>query len=249
MAFPKCVVKGDGDYKFPSVVNLYDFFTPRTKNITVYSYGFRNGGVEIDIAESTGATVKIFDAREGQDKRYEIFNRIMNTHETEASDPEWTSSLTEYWILPDSTMFSTILPSQYEGSLTLYSGATSFSKFDAERVDIVKVDYGADTSFIVNSVLAAGYRPGLLWVHWDQHPDESNITMATAGNLQTLGYRLLLSEGNYFLYMFVDECMYEICSWSRNDCSNPMFLEFKQQIFNGLMAPPTAAPQENQKTE
>jgi hypothetical protein len=57
--------------------------------------------------------------------------------------------------------------------------------------------------------------------------------MAAAGHIQTLGYRLLKTVGNNFLYIFMDECMYEICSWSRTDCTNPMFTEFQKQILGG----------------
>jgi hypothetical protein len=250
-SLPKCCVKKDGGVPFPSVVNLYDFFAPRTKDITAWSFGFRNGEFECDIAESTGAKLQIFDAREGHSQRYEIYNRIMNTHETDAADPEWAKDLTEYWILPDSTSFSSTLPGLYSGSLSLSGTLTQFSVFAAERVDLVKVDYGEHTGFLVSSLLQNGYRPGLLWVHWDKHPDESNITMAIAGNIQTLGYRLLKAEGNYFVYMFVDDCMYEICSWARTDCANPMFLEFKDQLFSGLLvgSASATAPTENPKKE
>lgn len=249
--YPKCGVKEDGDSKFPSIPTLYDFFAPRTKQIVVLSVGFRNGGFECDIAESTGAKVRIFDGRAGKQERYNIFQRIMDTHETQPSDPEWASALTDCWILPDSTTFSSVVPGLYSGSLDLSGCATQFSKIDQDRIDILKVDYDQHTSFLVSSILQAGYRPGLLWVNWDIHPDESNLTMATAGNLQTLGYRLLKAEGNYFLYIFVDECMYEICSWARTDCANPMFKEFKDQLFSGLMVNSQAPPpsQENQKTE
>lgn len=246
-ALPKTCVKKDGGVEFPSVVNLYDFFAPRTKEITIWSFGFRNGEFECDIAESTGAKVHIFDARQGKKERYEIYNRVMNTHETDPSDPDWAKDLTEYWILPDSTSFHSVLPGLYNGSLDLSGTLTQFSAFTAERVDLVKVDYGEHTPFIVVSLLQHGYRPGLLWVNWNEHPDFSNLTMSVAGNIQTLGYRLLKAEGNYFVYMFVDDCMYELCSWARTDCSNPMFLEFKDQLFNELMVKSVAT--ENQKKE
>lgn len=242
---PKCVVKEDGDIKYPSIASLYDFFAPRTKDIVVLCVGFRNGAIECDIAESTGAKIHIYDARPEKQERYDIFNRIMTTHETIPSDPKWASSLTDFWILPDSTSFSTTLPGIYSGSLQLSESPTQFSKVNHDRIDILKVDYDQHAPFLVNNILSAGYRPGLLWVHWDLHPDESNLTMAAAGNIQTLGYRLLKAEGNYFVYMFVDDCMYEICSWAQTDCANPMFKEFKDQLFNGLML----GSQENQKKE
>lgn len=242
---PNCCVKEDGDIKYPSIPRLYDFFAPRTKEITVLCIGFRNGMLECDIAESTGAKIQIFDARPGKQERYDILKRIMDTHQTLPTDPDWASALTEFWILPDSTSFSTALPGLYSGALELSGVVSQFSKVANSRIDILKVDYDQHTPFLVNNILMAGYRPGLLWVHWDVHPDESNLTMAAAGNIQTLGYRLLKAEGNYFVYMFVDDCMYELCSWAQTDCANPMFKEFKDQLFNGLMV----GSQENQKKE
>ena len=212
---------------------MYDFFSPRAKKITVWSYGFHRGGFEVDIAESTGAKVNIFDARPESLANYAIFDRVMKTHENTPEDPKWAADMTNFWIIPDSTTFSKVLPWAHSGNLVVNDCATELVKADAERVDICKADYGEFTTDIVYMILSKGYRPGIFYVHWDKHPDEASSTMACAGHLQTLGYRLLLSVENYFLYMFVDDCMYELCSWARTDSSNPMFDEFRKQLLEG----------------
>ena len=232
-SLPKCIIKTDG-INFPTIQNMYDFFSPRTKSIDIWSFGFRFGGVEIDIAESTGAKIKIFDGRPGKKEAYDIFARIMNSHETIVSDPEWAQNLTNAWILPDSTSFSPILPWTYNGTLDISGCPTQFEKIDCDRVDICKVDYDSFTTDIVYMITTKGYRPGLFFIKWDEHPDMSNITMGCAGHLQNLGYRLLYTVDNYFIYMFFDECMYEICSWSRTDCINPLFDEYRKQLLDGL---------------
>jgi hypothetical protein len=231
---PHTVVKKDGDIPFASITNLYDFFSPRSKNITVWSFGFANAGVEIDIAESTGAKIQIFDARPGTQERYDIFERIMAKHASLPDDPAWATSLTNYWIVPNSTSFSSTLPWAYSGNLLVDGVPTEVKATDAERVDILKVDYGTFTTDILYTLLNKGYRPGLIYIRWDTHPDESNTTMACAGHLQTLGYRLLKSVDNYFLYLYMDDCMYELCSWSRTDTNNPMFEEYRRQLLEGM---------------
>jgi hypothetical protein len=232
-SLPSTVEKKDGDVTFQGVTSLYDFFSPRTKKIENWSFGFRNGGVEVDIAESTGSKIKIFDARPESKEKYAIFERIMDTHETEKGDPAWAEVLTDHWILPGSTMFSSILPSQHAGTIDISGVSTQLRAIEAEeipRIDICKVDYDDYTCNIVYNILHLGYRPGIFLVNWPNHPDCSNETMACAGHLQTCGYRLLNSSVNYFTYMFIDECMYEICSWNCKDTPNPMFQEFLKNM-------------------
>ena len=90
------------------------------------------------------------------------------------------------------------------------------------------------TDEIVYQLLRSPYRPGLLFVCWPIGPDDSNESAACAGHLQTMGYRLLAAAGSFYTYIYVDQCMYEICSWARTDCNNPMFEEYREQIFNAF---------------
>ena len=143
--------------------------------------------------------------------------------------------------------FSPTLPGAYSGSLDLSGVQTQVSAFNLEavpRVHMCKIDYDEYTTDFLYSFLNAGYRPGLLFIRWPQHPDESAKTMTAAGNLQTCGYRLMKAAGNYFLYIFVDECMYELCSWARVDTNNPMFAEFQLQLRgSGAAAPEAPSPE------
>jgi len=245
-SLPPTIEKKDGNVSFQAIACLYDFFSPRTKNIENWCFGFRNGGVEIDIAESTGSKIKIFDARPASKEKYDIFSRIMDTHETEEGDPKWAEVLTEHWILPGSTTYSPILPSQFSGTLDISGVTTQFQAINLEttpRIDICKIDYEDYTTHIVYNILNLGYRPGVLMINWPNHPDCSVETMICAGHLQTCGYRLLNSSVNYFTYMFVDDCMYEICSWNIKTCPNPMFQEFlrnmNQMVRQSLPTPAT----------
>jgi hypothetical protein len=229
---PPETVEKEGKLLFPSITSMYDFFSPRTKNITIWSVGFRFGGFEAHVAESTGAKIKIFDARPGVKENWQIFERVMNEHEIQEGDPEWAEPLTHQWILPDSTEFHSWLPWEFNGSLTIGNTVTNTQEIKEERVDICKVDYDKFTVHFIYYILNKGYRPGLFYVHWPNHPDECPQAMICAGHLQNCGYRLLSSVKNYFLYMFMDENMYEICSWNDKSSTNPMFEEYRKQLFN-----------------
>jgi len=249
---PPTVVRKDGDIEFPSITSIYDFFSPRTKKIVNWCFGFRNGGFETEIAESSGSKLNIFDSRPDAKQRYDIFERIMKTHETEEGDPKWAETLTEHWILPDSTKFSSVLPYQFSGTLDISGCLTSLSAIDVKlvpQVDICKVDYDEFTTNIVYCILNAGYRPGLFYVNWPLNPDESNTTMVCAGHLQTCGYRLLKAVGNYFVYLYIDDCMYNICSWQVIECNNPMFAEFHNGVVAGFQASLKAFQEERKEKE
>jgi hypothetical protein len=230
---PSCVVVKDGELEVPTIVSMYDFFSPRTKSITIWSVGFRSGGIEANIAESTGAHIHIYDCSDSAKGRWNIFNRLMTEHEIQEGDPVWAEELCNHWILPDSTTFHSSIPSNFNGLLQNDKVNVTLKETKTDRVDICKVDYGEYTTDFVLNFLNQGYRPGLFWIHWPAHPDESSITMAATGHLQNLGYRLLKSTGNYFLYIFIDECMYEICSWNVSTVNNPMFMEFRNQLLEG----------------
>ena len=59
--------------------------------------------------------------------------------------------------------------------------------------------------------------------------------MICAGHIQTTGYRLIGQQDNWFLYIFIDDCMYESCSWARTDVNNPLFEEYKSFIITNLL--------------
>jgi hypothetical protein len=231
---PPETIEKEGEFLFPSIGSLYDFFTPRTKDITVWSIGFQYGGFEAHIAESTGAKIQIYDGRPESKERWAIFQRVMNEHELQEGDPSWAEPLTNQWILPDSTQFQEWVPYEFTGSLMIQNQVTTLQEVKDDRVDICKVDYKGFTFPLIYTLLNKGYRPGLLYVHWDTHPDNCAQAMICAGHLQNCGYRLLNSIKNYFLYIFIDENMYEICSWNDKSSANPMFEEYRKQLFNSI---------------
>ena len=218
----------EGDSSYPTLSKLYEFFSPRSSKLTIWSFGLGYGGIETDLIESTGSTVQVFDAREPSQGNFATIQRILESHTTIEGDPEWTASLPNKWIQPSKLTLSTALPWYYDGAMVVNGVSTSFSAISftsVPRVDICKIDYPGLTYQIVYMLLTTGYRPGLLYIRWDEHPDEDVAAMLCAGHLQSSGYEMMKESGGFFLYRYIDECLYESCSWARSDCKNPMIAE------------------------
>jgi len=216
----------EGTYNCPSLAQLYDFFAPRSSKLTIWSFGLGYGGIECSFIESTGSTVHVFDARPEALQKNEQIQRVLVSHECSSEDADWIQPLADVWIPANKLVFSTQIPWSHDGTLIVNDVQTSLTKISTDkvpRVDICKIEYPGLTYKIVYNILNAGYRPGLLYIHWDQHPDMGINAMLCAGHLQNCGYSLLAELDGYFLYRFIDQCVYERCSWARTDCANPLF--------------------------
>lgn len=230
------VLKGTTTESFPFLRTIYDFFSPRTRQITAWSFGFSYGNFEAEVLENTGCELTIFDARQESKDRFDIFRRVSEQHEVEDSDPEWAQDLLDHWFLVKKAHFNEKIPFRYSGSLLVNGTQTTLAEVDTKsnaQLDLLKIDYPTFECTLLQSILEAGYRPGLLWVTWTNHPDEDTVSMLSAGHLQTLGYMLLGSEGNTFLYKFMDSCLYESCSWNVPGVQNPMI----DTILKSMSAP------------
>ena len=227
----------EGDKKFPIQRSMYEFYAPRCKSIEVWSFGMGFCGIESALTESIGCSVKIFDHRPEAVHQFELCNTALKTHKADADAPDWLKKLSKKWILPNKLSLHPVLPASFSGTRTLNDDSVvSFEKVKVERVDFVKVDYKELNCSILYDILTEGYRPGLILVHWDEHPDQYNHTMLCAGHLQNTGYSLIAEKDNWFLYRYNDQCVYETTSWARNDCENPLLEEYKQNIVNALRA-------------
>ncbi len=216
----------EGNSQFPLLRSLYDFYSPRCKKIVIWSYGMGHLGVESQLVEGLGAHVYIFDSREGARERFDLCDTIVKSHKVNDESVPWQKNLAAKWILPNRLHFSDILPFTFSGKLD-QNNLQAFDLSGTPQVDIVKVDYSSFTHTIIYSLLNAGYRPGLFLVHWEKHPDEFQDSMICAGHLQNTGYILLGVKENWFLYLYVDQNIYEACSWARTDVANPLLEEYK----------------------
>lgn len=220
---------------YPILKDLYQFFSPRAKSITAVSFGMGEMGIETHLISSTGCKINICDSRPGKEILFNKYFNILKTHSAEENSTEWEKELSQRWILAKNITFSKEIPFTYSGSIDISGVITDLQKFSYERIDLCKIDYDDFNTSIVHAILNAGYRPGILLIHWNKHPDNFTDTMLTAGHLQSSGYRLVGNEGNWFLYLFTDNCIYETCSWARTDVDNPMIEEIKSVTITNLL--------------
>jgi hypothetical protein len=216
----------EGPYQCPSLAQLYEFFAPRSSKLTIWSFGLGYGGIESSLIESTGSIVNVFDSRPEAIKKNEQIQRVLASHEISEGDPEWLTPLSDVWIPPNKLIFSTNIPWSHEGTIVVNDVQTPLTEIkvnEVNRVDICKIEYPGLTYEIVYTMLNAGYRPGILYIRWDQHPDIGTNAMLCAGHLQNCGYALIAELDGYFVYRFIDQCVYETCSWAKTDSPNPLF--------------------------
>jgi hypothetical protein len=217
--------KFDGPIAFPFLKTIYDFYSPRARQITAWSIGFSFGGFEANALEMVGCEITVFDPRPDAKDRFSIFRRISETHETEEADPKWAEALLDHWFSVKKVQLKDTLPFFTTGTLTMGGQILSTTELDTDtvpRIDLLKIHMPDFECPILYAMLHAGYRPGLLWVHWSAHPDSDLQTSSAAGHLQNLGYTLLKADELCFLYYYNDNSLYDICSWAVEGIPNPM---------------------------
>jgi hypothetical protein len=225
---------------FPMMKKISTFYTPRSKNITVWSLGLRTGGVELVLAEQIGCKVQIFDPRPQSSQTFQKIQTLLKDHSYTPYDPAWCESVSKSTVNIDRLSFSTDVPFTFGGFCDISGIQIRLKPINLEevpRVDFCKIDFPDLETNLVYSVLNAGYRPGLFLIRWNHKPDEFTETMLAAGHLQNSGYKLVAVENGYFLYLFYDECLYEICSWQRTDVNNPKYEEMKKGFLNFFTVP------------
>ncbi len=230
---PPTVIKKIGDEEFPFLEDLYFFFSKKGKNLEVYSFGLGNGEIEAEICEQMGCFIKIFDGRLGKKENFDKIIEVLKNHKADENDNQSLKDLSMKWILPNKFQYNDYLPWGFDGMIESIQ-LKKLNMNEVHQIDILKIDYSTYNTSILLNIIECGYRPGMIFVKWDKHPDTDVNSMIGAGNLQTLGYRLLSVKDNWFLYIYVDACMYEIVSWARTDSNNPMFEEIKANIFQAI---------------
>ena len=229
------ILENENTTKYPMLKDLYHFFSPRAKAITALSFGLDSLGIESHLISSTGCKITICDSRPGKEESYNYFLNILKKHEATDLNNTWEKQLSQRWILHKNFSFQTKLPYFFTGSVDLSGELVHCEKYEQERIDFCKIDYNEFNTHIVYSLLNAGYRPGILLVHWNRHPDQFTDSMLCAGHIQNSGYCLAGCENNWFLYVYIDNCLYESCSWARTDVANPMMDEIRAISITNLL--------------
>lgn len=233
---------GEGTEKWPMIESLWEFFSEKGIKTVFISIGAgSNAHADLEIAETLGCPLHIFEVRESILKNWETIQATLKSRKAPENPNGFVEGVEKKWVLPKNIRIHKEIPSFFNGTIEL-EGQTYPSKEvlssvkdccasmtlrdDQIRIDILKICMGNGYELpILHSALTTGFRPGLVLVEWSNLPDEHMSSCITAGHLQTCGYRLLAHYGNRFLYAANDRCIYEICSWQDNNNENPMVRE------------------------
>lgn len=105
-----------------------------------------------------------------------------------------------------------------------------------EKIDICRIDAGANSRMILYTLMDAGYRPSLIAVRFPESPDADSKTQIAAAHLQCCGYSLVGIHEDKYLYYFTDDSVYDYCSWTQIALENPLVTEFKMAFGPGSAA-------------
>ena len=231
---------GAGEDTWPILENLWDFYSQKGVKTVFLSVGVTNNAVaDLDIAETLGCPVHLWDARSEATTAWDEVRQVLKDRKRSPDASAFTEGVDTKWVLPKNVRSYTGIPGFYTGTAEILSKSyptislddcikqcISTMKIEEQRIDILKISLGEGMERpLLSALLNTGYRPGLILVQWSVMPDADLFTTLTAGHLQNCGYTLLANKGNRFLYMFTDRCMYEVCSWETNKVANPLIAE------------------------
>jgi len=238
----KIKLVGEGTEKWPMLETLWDFFAEKGIKTVFVSVGVgENPHADLELAETLGCPLHIFDVREDILKNWETTQQILKTRKASEVSSPFLENIEKKWVLPKNIRIHKEIPNFFTGQInlegTLYPSKDVLScvkdvcssmslREDQIRVDFLKICLGNKYELpTLHSFLTVGFRPGMILIEWSSLPDEDSASCITAGHLQTCGYRLLATYGNRFLYIATDRSMYDICSWQDNNTDNPMVTE------------------------
>lgn len=233
----KTKLVGFGEDKWIILDNLWDFYSKKGVKTVFVSVGSTGNAVaDLDIAETLGCPAHIWNFNETHTAKWDEVRQVLKDRKRPADASPFTEGVDTKWVLPKNVRSYTGIPGFYSAKTETFSTVSvddcvkqcvATMKLDGEqRIDILKIALveGMERA-VLSAVLDTGYRPGLIMVKWSDMPDSHLFTTLTAGHLQNCGYTLLDTNGDCFTYMFIDRCMYEICSWETNKSVNPLVHE------------------------
>ena len=219
--------------------NLWDFYSKKGVKTVFISVGSSPSAIaDLDIAETLGCPVHIWNLNESHASKWDEVRQVLKDRKRGADASPFTEGVDTKWVLPKNVRCYLGIPgfhtskSEAVSTVSIQDCVTqsiASMKVEESRMDILNISLADGWDGWERGVLAAlldtGYRPGLLMVKWSNMPDSHMFTTLIAGHLQNCGYTLLEKSGDRFTYMFIDKCMYEICSWETNATLNPLVTE------------------------
>lgn len=153
--------------------------------------------------------------------------------------------LAKTWVLPAKLVKGTSLDNALSLRDTefqsLFADQYKQLNIEEEKVHFLKVELanGLERPFLYK-FLDAGFRPSLILVKWSEDLDNHVATAHCAGHLMNCGYSLARLEGEYALYVFLDQTLYDICSMKTVGLKNPIMESLLQSVSLLQGPPPTA---------
>jgi hypothetical protein len=230
----KTKLVGLGEDKWPVLENLWDFYSKKGVKTVFISVGNSDNAVaDLDIAETLGSPLHIWNFNDAHTANWDEVRQVLKDRKRVSTTNGFTEGVETKWVLPKNVRSYTGIPGFYNSKTEAFSTVSvddcvkqcvATMKLEGEqRIDILKIALVEGMErHVLSAVLDTGYRPGLIMVKWSHMPDTHLFTTLAAGHLQNCGYALLETNGDRFTYMFVDKCMYEICSWETNKVVNPL---------------------------
>lgn len=231
---------------FPFLADIWDFFLEKGSRTVFVSVG--NSGsplAELEIGESLGCPIHIFDNSEETGKSWEEVKTLLKTRKVEETTSEFAKVAAKKWVLAKNIVCHSGLPFGFSGThkdgfpLTAVQDILTDAKPEELRIDILKIDKEGWEDILLASLLAPGFRPSLIMVSWSASPNENYRTMTAVGNLTMMGYRLVERIENRCLYYFTGMSLYETADWYIPKCKNPLITSL---LADYILTPKTETP-------
>lgn len=231
--------------KWPILENLWNFYEKKGIKTVFFSVGSSEKAfADLDIAETLGCPIHIFEVRESAVNGWNEVQQILKSRKSPDSPLPFSEKVDTKWVLPKNIRIQNVLPGAFSGTMEIESTsypvqswekciktATGSMNLEEQRIDILKISMGLGLERpLLFSLLDTGFRPGILLIDWSESPDSSLFTTLCAGHLQNSGYTLLAKHGNHYLYFFYDRSVYELCSWEQNNVENPLVAEIVKAV-------------------
>lgn len=203
---------GSSTNPFPMLSNVWDFFIQKGIKTVFISVGTTESPLaELDFAEMIGCPVHIFEIEKEKQEDWNQIKEILKTRKLPDDASNYRKDSVKKWVLPRNIHLYDI---------DSYNSIVEHLGKIGTTIDLLKISVPDKEISILNRILECGYRPSLLLVSWTQTPDDSFLSMCSAGNLCMLGYVLVGKEGNNFLYYFTDSNFYEVCYYNTPQTRN-----------------------------
>ncbi len=215
--FLKEIVTVDGPV--PMLKDIWNFFnTKGMKTVVISVNSFNSFHVDLELTESLGCPIHLLVDNEESENRWKILQKTLKerTISPEHETFEWLQGIQKRWILARNLKTKRV--DLNWNTLKQHCDDSSLSQIDLFKVE----GTNEKEKELLYSLFHYGYRPSLVLVRWTENPDVSVPSMLAAGHLQNVGYRLLSEKNGWFLYHYMDVCMYDTCSWCDTKCQNPM---------------------------